>query len=83
MDEVAAQHVLATAIVHFGHACLSPTSRLPVLYVFGQKAINVKECAQKFSVMFPDSSSRVILVYDFGYFHAIGKCCLIFLVVLI
>ncbi|KAG8906945.1 Diphthamide biosynthesis protein 2 [Tulasnella sp. 403] len=31
VDEVAAQHVDADVIVHYGHACLSPTSRLPVL----------------------------------------------------
>ncbi|KAI3638935.1 hypothetical protein MIR68_003433 [Amoeboaphelidium protococcarum] len=33
-DEVAAQHIDAQAIIHFGEACLSPTTRLPVLYVF-------------------------------------------------
>lgn len=30
VDIVAAQHVEAHAIIHYGHACLSPTRDLPV-----------------------------------------------------
>ncbi|CAN0414280.1 unnamed protein product, partial [Phaeothamnion confervicola] len=40
VDEVAAQHLGADAIVHYGRACLSPTaSGVPVLYVFGRAAL--------------------------------------------
>ncbi len=62
VDEVAAQHVEADLIIHYGRACLSQlsprisrvvflnrmdtprirTSRLPVLYVFGRKEIDVE-----------------------------------------
>lgn len=38
VDEVAAQHLLADVVVHYGPACLSPTRELPVLYVFPQDA---------------------------------------------
>ena len=31
---MAAQHLNADVVVHYGHACLSPTRRLPVHYVF-------------------------------------------------
>jgi diphthamide biosynthesis protein 2 len=34
VDEVAAQHLMADVVVHYGNACLSPTRTLPVLYVF-------------------------------------------------
>ncbi len=34
VDEVAAKHVDADLVVHYGHACLSATARLPVIYVF-------------------------------------------------
>ncbi|RDA83366.1 hypothetical protein CP532_4734 [Ophiocordyceps camponoti-leonardi (nom. inval.)] len=34
VDEVAAEHVDADVVVHYGRACLSPTSRLPVIYVY-------------------------------------------------
>ncbi|TFK67322.1 diphthamide biosynthesis protein [Pluteus cervinus] len=42
VDEVAAQHVDAELIIHYGHACMSQHSRLPVLYVFGRKNIDVE-----------------------------------------
>ncbi|KAL1435331.1 hypothetical protein MTO96_011064 [Rhipicephalus appendiculatus] len=39
VDEVAAEHVGADAIVHYGHSCLSVPSRLPVLFIFGRIAV--------------------------------------------
>lgn len=33
VDEVAAEHVNADVVVHYGRSCLSPTARLPVIYV--------------------------------------------------
>ena len=63
VDEVAAQHVDADAIVHYGHACMSlcvsipinpalilllgRMSRLPVIYVFGKKTIDADLCVKK------------------------------------
>ncbi len=41
VDEVAAEHVGADAVVHFGHACMTPTERLPVLFVFTVAHIDV------------------------------------------
>lgn len=35
-DEVAALHLNADVLIHYGHACLSPTGTLPVLYSFGK-----------------------------------------------
>jgi diphthamide biosynthesis protein 2 len=34
VDEVAAQHLGADGVVHFGPACLTRTERLPVLYIY-------------------------------------------------
>ena len=34
-DEVAANHLNAQLIVHYGYACLSPTESIPVVYAFG------------------------------------------------
>jgi diphthamide biosynthesis protein 2 len=45
VDEVAAQHAAADLVVHYGQACLSPTSRLPVRYCFGRAPIDVQHCA--------------------------------------
>ncbi|KAI5121354.1 hypothetical protein M0805_000662 [Coniferiporia weirii] len=49
VDEVAASHVEADLLVHYGHACMSQTSRLPVIYVFGRKELDVESCADKIS----------------------------------
>jgi len=44
VDEVAAQHISADAIIHYGRSCQSPTSRLPVIYVFGKQPVDVDDC---------------------------------------
>ncbi|KAF8345163.1 putative diphthamide synthesis protein-domain-containing protein [Amanita rubescens] len=46
VDEVASQHVDADAMIHYGYACMSQTSRLPVVYVFGKKKIDINHCAE-------------------------------------
>jgi diphthamide biosynthesis protein 2 len=46
VDEVAAAHRDADAIVHYGRACCSPTSRTPARFVFGRKPIDVDACAR-------------------------------------
>jgi diphthamide biosynthesis protein 2 len=40
-DEVAALHLDADVLVHYGHACLSPTGTLPVIYSFGFAEIDI------------------------------------------
>ncbi|KAJ6510615.1 putative diphthamide synthesis protein-domain-containing protein [Mycena sanguinolenta] len=67
VDEVAAQHVDADAIVHYGYACMSQTSRLPVIYVFGKKPIDVEDCSRSVAQVFEGSSA--LLRYDVAYTH--------------
>ncbi|XP_065192022.1 2-(3-amino-3-carboxypropyl)histidine synthase subunit 2-like [Sycon ciliatum] len=67
VDEVAAEHVSADAIIHFGHSCLSSVRRLPVLYAFGHEPMNVEACAKSFREAFPDPASRVLLMCDTIY----------------
>ncbi|KAJ7119648.1 putative diphthamide synthesis protein-domain-containing protein [Mycena epipterygia] len=67
VDEVAAQHVDADAMVHYGHACMSQTSRLPVIYVFGKKPIDVDDCSQRLAGVFEGTSA--LLRYDVAYAH--------------
>ncbi|CEP19828.1 hypothetical protein [Parasitella parasitica] len=70
VDEVAAEHVSADLIVHYGRSCLSPTSRSPVLYVFGQQSIDSDHCKMEFQTLFPDSSQPVIIMCDVEYSYA-------------
>ncbi|RXN17345.1 diphthamide biosynthesis 2 [Labeo rohita] len=72
VDEVAAEHVGADCIVHYGTSCLSPCRRLPLLYVFGKRPIDVQQCAAAFKELYPDPQSHVIVLYDVTYSHAIG-----------
>lgn len=97
MDEVAAQHVDADAMVHYGHACMSlyvsvsiiprlfglfrgSTSRLPVIYVFGKKTVNVDLCVKRlveaFDVDITDGNDiqkyAILLKHDVVFTHQAG-----------
>ncbi|KAF7213598.1 2-(3-amino-3-carboxypropyl)histidine synthase subunit 2 [Nothobranchius furzeri] len=71
VDEVAAEHVGASCIVHYGSACLSPSNRLPVLYIFEKRPLDVELCASSFRELYPDTQTHVILLCDVNYNHAI------------
>ena len=71
MDEVAAEHVSADCVVHFGHACLSATCRLPVYYVFVDLPLDVSAAADTLCPALP--SDRAVVVFtDVRYQHALG-----------
>lgn len=67
VDEVAAQHVDADVVVHYGRACLSPTARLPVIYVFTVQPLAIDSVAGAFQELFLDMHERVILMADVSY----------------
>ena len=46
VDEVAAAHHAADAIVHFGRACMSPVARLPARFVFNKEDLDADACAK-------------------------------------
>lgn len=73
VDEIAAEHISADGIIHFGHACLSPTQRLPVLYIFGESPIDASNASSAFKKTFPDVTSHVIIYYEVFYRYALGN----------
>ncbi|GIY74167.1 2-(3-amino-3-carboxypropyl)histidine synthase subunit 2 [Caerostris darwini] len=73
IDEIAAEHASAEAIIHFGHSCLSPTNRLPVLYIFGKQIIDTQDAVNAFENMLPDKMSEVILLYEVMYFYDVDS----------
>ncbi|KAH0835596.1 putative diphthamide synthesis protein [Lanmaoa asiatica] len=80
VDEVAAQHVDADLMVHYGHACMSKTSRLPVVYVFGRKPIDVEDCVQELCRILtsvPDAgdmaTKSALVRHDVGYTYRVGE----------
>lgn len=72
VDEVAAQHVNAECIIHFGHACLTPTERLPVLYIFEKLSIDTNHFITSFRNQFKNNEQNLLLLYDVGYSHCLG-----------
>ena len=72
VDEVAAEHADADVVVHYGRACLSPTSRLPVIYVFTRQPLSRDAAVEAFELEFGDRSERVILMADLPYQHQLS-----------
>jgi diphthamide biosynthesis protein 2 len=79
-DEVTAQHVDADVMIHYGHACLTPTSRLPVFYVFSKEPLDVAHCINSLlqaanlrSQTDSDSQLAVLLRCDVAYVHLINR----------
>ncbi|CAI5720056.1 hypothetical protein KXD40_004243 [Peronospora effusa] len=72
VDEVAAQHLVADCIVHFGRTCLSATTKIPVIYVFGKAPISVEDCVQQLSerIVGMDPTKTLMLLYEPRYHHA-------------
>ncbi|KAJ3246274.1 Diphthamide biosynthesis protein 2 [Chytriomyces hyalinus] len=73
VDEVAAEHVLADLVVHYGRACLGRVSRVACLYVFGHASLDVTHCATALTSLMrtidPDqgTNAHILLLFDTPY----------------
>lgn len=67
VDELAAEHVNADVVVHYGRACLSPTARLPVIYIFTIQPLKMDPLLRAFQEAFPNREEKVILMADVPY----------------
>jgi len=90
VDEVAAKHLGADSVVHYGHTCLQPTASLPVKYVFGRLPLNTRACAKTMVAKVHDVRRRktgeegvgvrvVLVLHDVAYSHhmsALKDCVL-------
>jgi len=64
VDEVAAEHVGADSVIHFGRACLSPSRRLPVLYIFTRIPVVVDTVIEGLNKTIDDPNTNLIFTYD-------------------
>ncbi|KAF7987458.1 hypothetical protein HCN44_003220 [Aphidius gifuensis] len=71
IDEVAANHIGADGVIHFGHACLNPTSRLPVFHILPKNNINIQAFIDKFQQFFTDNNEKILLFYSVYYANSI------------
>ena len=67
VDEVAAEHVDADVVVHYGRSCLSPTARLPVIYVFTHNHLPIEPVVRAFKATYTDPTTRVLIAADVTY----------------
>lgn len=67
IDEIAAEHCGADVLVHYGRSCLSPTTRLPVIYVFTTSPLNLTSVVSSFYSTFPEKDANIILMADVTY----------------
>ncbi|KAI4203461.1 MAG: hypothetical protein LQ350_001799 [Teloschistes chrysophthalmus] len=67
VDEIAAEHVNADVVVHYGRACLSPTARLPVIHVFTRQPLDLAWVVETFELLYPDRDQSLILMADVMY----------------
>lgn len=70
-DEIAAAHVDAQCIIHYGHTCLSQMSKLPIWYVFGRAMIDVRDCAHQLVDYGSKGRKNILVLFDLEYAHAI------------
>ncbi|NXA51251.1 DPH2 synthase, partial [Nothocercus julius] len=56
-----------------GPACLSRAGSLPTLHVFGRQPLDAARCARAFRELYPERRSRVVVLSDVGYAHAMGE----------
>ncbi|KAL9605161.1 MAG: hypothetical protein Q9219_000095 [cf. Caloplaca sp. 3 TL-2023] len=67
VDEIAAEHVNADVVVHYGRGCLSPTTRLPVIHVFTHQPLANDCVISCFKNIYSSQSQSIILMSDVIY----------------
>lgn len=69
VDEIAAEHISADVVVHYGRSCLSPTARLPVIYIFTQKLLDTGSVISSCVDTFRNRSQKIIVTGDVSYHY--------------
>ena len=64
IDEVAAEHIKADIVVHFGDACLNPVDKIQSCYVFGKPFIDFEKLVQTFTDAYTDKEEKVAVMAD-------------------
>ncbi|KAG4427024.1 hypothetical protein IFR05_017493, partial [Cadophora sp. M221] len=67
VDEIAAEHVSADVVIHYGRSCLSPTTRLPVIYIYTSQPLSLPSAISSFTKTFPDREEKVLIMADITY----------------
>ncbi|CAL9732052.1 2-(3-amino-3-carboxypropyl)histidine synthase subunit 2 [Monosporozyma unispora] len=71
VDEVAAEHVNADLVIHFGDACLNVIQKLPVVYLFGKPYLDCQKVVEEFTIKYSNKDAKVCLMADAPYSYHI------------
>lgn len=71
IDEVAAEHVHADIVVHFGDACLNPVEKIESCYVFGRPYVDYERLKNVFRENHPDREQKVAIMADTPYSYVL------------
>ncbi|QPG76385.1 hypothetical protein FOA43_003774 [Brettanomyces nanus] len=69
IDEVAAEHVSADIVVHFGEACLNPVEKISSAYVFGKSYLDIEKTVKSFTNTYSEKQKKICLMADVPYSH--------------
>ena len=76
VDEVAAEHLSADVVIHYGRSCLSSTKRIPVIYVFGKLVFDVDDAVTTITTSPTVKESldtrKFLVLYDVMYNYKTG-----------
>ncbi|SPO02079.1 related to diphthamide synthesis protein DPH2 [Cephalotrichum gorgonifer] len=75
VDEIAAEHVNAQVAVHYGRSCLSPTARLPVIYIFTRYPLDHDAVVRDVEATFPEKETKIIVIADVTYQDHVPAIC--------
>ncbi|XDG08239.1 hypothetical protein ABKA04_007854 [Annulohypoxylon sp. FPYF3050] len=75
VDEIAAEHANADGVVHYGRACLSPTSRLPVIHIFTKQNLDYDSVIESFETEFPGKTEKVVVMADVMFQEHVAPIC--------
>jgi diphthamide biosynthesis protein 2 len=73
IDEVAAEHINADIVVHFGDACLNPVDKINSCYVFGKPYIDINKLIKTFKDNYIDKNEKTIIMTDTSYSYILPK----------
>lgn len=70
VDEVAAEHVHADLVLHFGDACLNPVNKVNSGYIFGRPYLDLDQAVATFKETY-STDDKVVLMADTQYSYCI------------
>lgn len=74
MDYIAAAHVNADAIIHYGPICFSkPSGSIPCLRIYEKKSLDLNCVKEAYINTFPNSNETFIILLDSPYILHLGR----------